>query len=57
MLVPPQDPTALARALEGLLRDPERREAIAAAGRERLEHFTIERAAERFATLYEELLP
>ena len=56
VLVPPQDPPALARALEGLLRDPERREAIAAAGRERLEDFTVERAAERFAALYEELL-
>lgn len=57
VLVPPQDPPALARALEALLRDPARREAIAAAGRERLEDFTIERAAQRFASLYEELLP
>jgi len=57
ILVPPQDPPALARALEELLRDPERRQAIAAAARNRLDEFTIERAAERFAALYEELLP
>lgn len=57
VLVPPQDPPALARALAGLLRDPARRESIAAAGRDRLEDFTVERAAERFAALYEELLP
>ena len=56
VLVPPRDPPALARALEGLLRDPARREAIAAAARERLDDYTIERAAERFAALYEELL-
>ena len=57
VLVPPQDPSALATALEALLRDPGRREAIAAAARQRLEHFTIERAAERFTALYAELLP
>jgi glycosyltransferase involved in cell wall biosynthesis len=55
-LVPARDPAALASALEALLRDPARREAIAAAGRARLEEFTIERAAERWASLYEELL-
>ena len=57
VLVPPRDSAALAEALEGLLRDPARREAIAAAGHERLQHFTIERVAERFAALYAELLP
>jgi glycosyltransferase involved in cell wall biosynthesis len=57
VLVPPEDPQALARTLEALLRDPARREAIAAGGRERLREFTPERAAERFAALYEELLP
>jgi glycosyltransferase involved in cell wall biosynthesis len=56
VLVPPQDPPALARALEALLRDPERREAIAAAGRERLRDFTLDRAAERFDALYREVL-
>jgi glycosyltransferase involved in cell wall biosynthesis len=56
VLVPPQDPPALARALEALLRDPARREAIASAGRDRVENFTIERAAARFGALYEELL-
>jgi glycosyltransferase involved in cell wall biosynthesis len=57
LLVPPGDPRALASALESLLRDSSRREAIAAGGRERLREFTPERAAERFAALYEELLP
>ena len=56
VLVPPQDPRALADALEGLLRDPARRERIAAAGRERVRDFTIERAAGRFADLYDQLL-
>jgi glycosyltransferase involved in cell wall biosynthesis len=56
VLVPPEDPRALAGALEALLRDPARREAIAAGGRERLREFTPERAAERFAALYQELL-
>jgi glycosyltransferase involved in cell wall biosynthesis len=56
VLVPPRDPEALASALEDLLRDPARREAIAAAGRERVREFSVERAAERFAGLYEELL-
>lgn len=56
VLVPPRDPSALARALELLLRDPGRREELAAGGRNRLEDFTMERAAERFAALYDELL-
>jgi glycosyltransferase involved in cell wall biosynthesis len=56
VLVPPQNPAALGAALEDLLRDPARREAIGAGGRERVKEFTIERAAERWAALYEELL-
>jgi 2-deoxystreptamine N-acetyl-D-glucosaminyltransferase/2-deoxystreptamine glucosyltransferase len=56
LLVPPQDPEALASALEELLRSPERRRAIAAAAAERLDEFTVERAVERVSALYEELL-
>jgi glycosyltransferase involved in cell wall biosynthesis len=56
LLVPPRDPDALADALETLLRDPERRRAMAAAAAERLDEFTVERAVERVAELYEELL-
>jgi glycosyltransferase involved in cell wall biosynthesis len=56
VLVPPQDPAALAAALEDLLRDPERRARLGAAGRERAQAFTIERIAARFAELYRRLL-
>ena len=56
LLVPPRDPAALAEAVEALLRDPERRARMGEAARARLADFTIERAAERFAALYERLL-
>jgi glycosyltransferase involved in cell wall biosynthesis len=36
LLVPPQDPQSLARALESLIRDPQRREALGTAGRMRV---------------------
>ena len=55
ILVPPRNPTALADALISLLGDSARRERIASAAAERLEEFTIEAAASRFATLYETL--
>jgi glycosyltransferase involved in cell wall biosynthesis len=56
MLVPPRDPVAMASAIEALLRDPERRRAMADAAYERMSDFTIERAVERFEELYERLL-
>jgi glycosyltransferase involved in cell wall biosynthesis len=56
MLVPPRDPAAMASAIEALLRDPERRRAMAGAAYERMSDFTIERAVERFEELYERLL-
>jgi glycosyltransferase involved in cell wall biosynthesis len=56
MLVPRRDPAAMADALEALLRDPERRTAMAGAAYERLADFTVDRAVERVEALYDELL-
>ncbi len=56
ILVARRDPEALAAALVGLLGDPPRRAAIAAAARERLPQFTIDATAARFADLYESLV-
>ena len=56
MLVPPRDPASMAAAIEALLRDPERRRAVADAAYERMSDFTIECAVERFEALYERLL-
>lgn len=56
-LVPPRDALSLARAIEGLLRNPERRLAMGKAGRARvLEHFTWRRAAERTVDAYREVI-
>jgi len=53
LLVPPQDPQALATALESLIRSPERRRVMGQAGRERVHakfglHANIERLAHKF---------
>jgi glycosyltransferase involved in cell wall biosynthesis len=56
LLVPPRQPAALADALIILLEDPIRRDRIATAAAERLEEFTIDAIALRFATLYEQLV-
>jgi glycosyltransferase involved in cell wall biosynthesis len=56
LLVPPRDPEALAAALAGLLRDPERRARMGAQARAHAAGFELEPIAERFAALYESLL-
>lgn len=56
VLVPPRDPEALASAIAGLLDDPARARALAAAARRRLDAFTMERVSGRFCGLYEGLL-
>lgn len=56
LLVPPRQPRALGEALEALIRDPVRRDSIAAAAKERLSDHSMERIGERFADLYDEVL-
>jgi glycosyltransferase involved in cell wall biosynthesis len=57
LLVPPADPSALAAALGRVLDDPELRERIGAAGRQRvLERFTWRRTAEGTMEHYRALL-
>jgi len=57
LLVPPDDPDALAAALRALLDDPERMKLMGLRGRERArQRFTAEAMAARFESLYAELL-
>lgn len=57
LLVPTRDASALARAIESLLAEPERRAAMGRAGRARvLEQFTWKRAAERTVDAYREVI-
>ncbi len=56
LLVPPRDPDALAASINRLLDDPEEGRRMATAARERLGEYTLQRAGERFAALYEQLL-
>jgi glycosyltransferase involved in cell wall biosynthesis len=56
LLVPPRDPAALADAISSLLGDPERGRRLAAAAAERVDGFSINAVAERFAELYEQLV-
>jgi colanic acid/amylovoran biosynthesis glycosyltransferase len=54
VLVPPQDPAALAEAIERLIGDRESREQLAAAGRRRIEEqFSVEHAVTKLAARIE----
>jgi phosphatidylinositol alpha-mannosyltransferase len=52
LLVPPGDAVALARALNTLLSDGDRAEALVASGEERVQRFSMDRLAERYVELY-----
>jgi glycosyltransferase involved in cell wall biosynthesis len=57
ILVPPQSVHALAKAVRGLLRDPERNRRMGEAARERvLQHFTDHQMAESAARIYAQVL-
>jgi glycosyltransferase involved in cell wall biosynthesis len=57
ILVPPRDPAALATALRGLIAAPERRAALGAAGRARVqERFDLPRFRAAHVELYESML-
>jgi glycosyltransferase involved in cell wall biosynthesis len=57
LVVPPNDPEALAAALQQLLEHPEQRRAFGAAGRRRIEQaFTRQEMLRRTLALYEEVL-
>ena len=55
VLVPSDDPPALAQALIGLLSDPGRRATLGQAGRARAAEFTVEVMTTRLADLYRSL--
>jgi len=57
ILVPPEDPAALAEALSALLRDADRRSALGERGRERVRaDFSLERMTSEILALYRETL-
>jgi glycosyltransferase involved in cell wall biosynthesis len=57
LLVPPEDPAALARALAELLRDPALREALGREGSRRVaESYSAEQMVESYVRLYESVL-
>lgn len=57
LLVPPEDPAALAEALQLLINSPELRLALGRSARARVEqHFSIEREVKAHAALYHEIL-
>lgn len=55
-LVPRRDPSALAAALEGLLRDPARRRAQVEVAARRFHAFEVEQVTDEFGALYERLM-
>lgn len=57
VLVPPNDPHALAEAVVDMLNDPERMRDMGTRGRERVrQHFTWDKVAERVVEFYQEIL-
>jgi phosphatidyl-myo-inositol dimannoside synthase len=57
VLTPPRDPAALAVAVEGLLRDPDRAGRLGAEGRRRAAGFTPRHVAERFLDAVRSAIP
>lgn len=55
-LVPRRDPSALAAALERLLRDPARRQAQVEVAAQRFDAFKVEQVTNEFGALYERLM-
>lgn len=57
VLVPPEDPLAMARAIDSLLHDPQRRAVMIAAARQfAIAHFSAERHVEQIEVVYHEIL-
>ena len=56
VLVPPEDPEALAEAIQVLMRDPSRRVTMIELGRERATHFDWVRSAAQITTGYERVM-
>jgi glycosyltransferase involved in cell wall biosynthesis len=56
LCVPPRDPAALATAIDGLLDDPERCQAMGSAGRERARQFEASAVTPRILAVFEEAL-
>ena len=57
LLVPPEDPHALANAIQRLIDDPELRQQLGLAARQRVEtHYTIEKEVAAHEQLYREIL-
>ena len=57
MLVPPSDAKALAQAMVSLMDNPDQTKALGKAGYDRVQkHFTWEKAAEKTATVYREVI-
>ena len=57
VFVPPDNRRALAAAIEELIGDSERREALAALSRERARRFTVGAMADAYVAAYDELVP